>query len=184
MLCMTEMPESCLCIEHERPTWAPLFYLDNTLSTKSDGLLFTSWATSYFDHADLSTHNKDLLEYQAPSLLTLPTIYKLSLDELGATLDGAAATAEKGWLGGQRTPMVATYNKACFDRQTRARYPKMKVVALSCERSIGICVEAFWTIQRHNAGHGGDFVNFESIPGANHFVRHEFLLHYVLLFLT
>jgi hypothetical protein len=160
--------------------WVPLSFVDKTLSSKSDGLFFTSWVSSYFDHGDLSTHNKDLLEYQAPSLSTIPTIYKLSRDELGATLDEAATIPEKRWLGGQRTSMVATYNKACFDRETRARYPKMKIFALSCERSTGNCVEAFWTMQRHNVELGGGFLNFESIPGANHFVRYNFIVLYFL----
>jgi hypothetical protein len=69
---------------------------------------------------------------------------------------------------------VATYNRACFDRETRARYPKMKISAVSCERSIGVSIEAFWTMQHDDAACGSGFIKFESISGANHFVRYDF----------
>jgi hypothetical protein len=172
--CTIDIPNNALCINNEQQAWLPLSYIDKTLSDRTDGLFFASWVTSYFDHGDLSTHDTDSLEYQAPSLTSVPTIYKLSSDELKATVDGAAAKTEIGWIRGQRTPIVAAYNRACFDRETRARYPKMKVFALSCERTVGACIEAFWSLQRHDAAYGGGFINFESIPGANHFVRYDF----------
>jgi hypothetical protein len=174
LLCTIDIPNTCLCIENKRQTWAPLSFIDKTLSDRSDGLFFTSWTTSYFDHGDLSTLDKNLLEYQAPNLSSVPTIYKLSSNELKITLEGAAAKPELGWLGGERAPMVATYNRACFDQETHAHYPKMKVFALSCERTVGACIEGFWSLQRHDAAYGGGFISFESIPGANHFVRYDF----------
>ncbi len=161
-----------VAIGSPRPSqiWSPV--IDTTLPEEQRTPAFVVWITSYFKHGDLSTRNTDVLEYWIPARFRVPTIFNLSDDEYArAVCIPPGEKSEMLFMFFCEPAIQQTYNKACYDKSIRDLFPGLDIWVLSGDVTSPHGLPAFWSMEDDDAKHGGGFVKFGWVPGANHFVR-------------
>ncbi|KAH9933383.1 uncharacterized protein B0H18DRAFT_983406 [Fomitopsis serialis] len=128
--------------------------------------LYLQWFTAYFDHGDLSTRDKSVIEYIVPSSSRAPTIYNMSADERAAMIE---PVKELPLLRGMFASSLPAFRKACFDRDVRSLLPEMKIWHLGCDAAPSFGISAYFDILADHEANGGGLINFRMIPGGNHF---------------
>ncbi len=130
------------------------------------------WVTSYFKHGDLSTRDTDVISYWIPARSRAPSIFNFTDDEYArAVYMPPGDKSEMLFMFFSEPAIQQTYKKACFDRSIRASFPGLKIWVLSGDVTSPHGIPAFWSMEDDDAKHGGGFIEFRWVPGANHFVR-------------
>ncbi|KZT03859.1 uncharacterized protein LAESUDRAFT_738141 [Laetiporus sulphureus 93-53] len=166
-LIMHEPPALALGLPIAPAAWSP--HIDFSVPECIRPQMFTPWITSYFNHGDLSTRNRDVLSYIVPSLDRIPSIYNMSAEERREIVDESVDHMSAMFVCMPQA--VARYRRACFDRSLRALLPKMKVWCFTGDATSWSQIDAFWLIEKDNADRGGGFINFKVLPGLNHFMQ-------------
>ncbi|KAI0064117.1 hypothetical protein BV25DRAFT_1934138 [Artomyces pyxidatus] len=147
--------------------WLPM--MDPSLPPHVKRALWTPWVSSYFSYNNLSTRDPAAIAANMPSLSPPPTIYNMSPEEIAVGVDDTMA--ELSILGLSHLEQHrALYRKACFERGVRARLPHMKVTHLCGDRTLPGAISTFWSVQDEAKADGGNMVEFNLVPDANHFV--------------
>ncbi|KAI0312766.1 Alpha/Beta hydrolase protein [Amylostereum chailletii] len=123
--------------------------------------------STWSHHIDTSVPEEK--RYYVPSISRVPTIYNMTTADIAEILD--ESVDEMTGMFAMIPQALAIYRKACFDRATRARLPKMTMHLLCGEHAPSYSFAAMWDMEDDNTAHGGDFMTFEIIPGCNHFMQ-------------
>jgi hypothetical protein len=175
LMAFIEPPQVCFGQPTVPDYWLPLF--DTTLPEDVSYSLFAQWVTSYFHHGDLTKRDISAFKLSrfVPATTHAPTIFKFSPDEFRSFLGGSATTFSELPLALTCLPQFeSSSTKACFGRGVRDLLPNVQIHHLCGDASLAIAIGAMWIIQDIDQHHGGGFINFRMIKGANHFVSgHE-----------
>ncbi|KAI0317447.1 kinase-like domain-containing protein [Amylostereum chailletii] len=124
-LIMYEPPSIVLGTPIPAATWSPR--TDPSIPDNMKAPMISSWLTSYFDHGDLSTRNRDDLSYIVPSTLRVPTIYHMSSNEIASIVDHDGGALDGRILRAASPHALNLYHRACFDAEARAMVPNMRI---------------------------------------------------------
>ncbi|KZT64253.1 hypothetical protein DAEQUDRAFT_718308 [Daedalea quercina L-15889] len=136
---------------------------------EAQNYFFLQSLTAYYDHGDLSTRDKSVIEYITPSFSRAPTIFNMSAEERATMMETTLAT-DLPVLFGMVPSSQRAFHKACFDSRITALLPHMKVWHLGCDAAASYGIAAYFDILADDEAHGGGLINFRNIQGANHFV--------------
>ncbi|TFK82032.1 hypothetical protein K466DRAFT_315818 [Polyporus arcularius HHB13444] len=165
---MFEPPTVAIGSPRPKQLWSPV--IDTTLPEDQRSAAFVVWVTSYFKHGDLSTRDTDVISYWIPARSRAPSIFNFTDDEYArAVYMPPGDKSEMLFMFFSEPAIQQTYNKACFDRSIRALFPGMKIWVLSGDVTSPHGIPAFWSMEDDDAKHGGGFIEFRWVPGANHF---------------
>ncbi|KAH9829969.1 uncharacterized protein C8Q71DRAFT_384822 [Rhodofomes roseus] len=167
-LIMEDPPSLALGLPLPEETWS-YSHLTSLPKDKRDAFN-VQWLTAYFEHGDLSSRDKSVIEYILPSSSRTPTLYNMTLEERAAMIE-PVADSELPFMLGMFPSALAAYRKACFDRGVRALLPEMKVWHLGCGAAPSYGIAAYFDLLVDHETHGGGLINFKMIPGANHFLH-------------
>ncbi|KAI0064166.1 hypothetical protein BV25DRAFT_1853507 [Artomyces pyxidatus] len=166
-LIMYEPPSMITGAPVPKGTWLPQF--DPTLPTHLQQAMWTPWVSSYFAHSDLSKRDPTVLTVTAPSLTPAPTVYNMSPEEIADSVDDTVT--ELPALIHATSQQSVIYRKACFEREVRTRLPHMKVTHLCGDKTISSALATLWGVQDDAEVDGGNMVEFNLVPDANHFMH-------------
>ncbi|THH19421.1 hypothetical protein EW146_g1768 [Bondarzewia mesenterica] len=167
---LAEPPSIAFGLPFPPQTFSP--QIDTSIPAKARIPAFTLWITSYFQHGDLSTRDTNVLEYVLPATFRMPSIWNMSSVEIADIIDeGPNSTVETPFALNFMTQALAVYNKATFDKSTRALLPHLKVWEISGDATASFSLAALWSMQDDDKAHGGNNINYKIVPGANHFMH-------------
>ncbi|KAI0700662.1 hypothetical protein C8T65DRAFT_657414 [Cerioporus squamosus] len=165
---MFEPPTVAIGSPRPSQLWSPV--IDTTLPADQRTAAFVLWVTSYFTHGDLSTRDPSVLSYWIPARTRVPSIYNMSpAEHARAVYTPPGDKSDMLFMFFSEPAIQQTYRKACFDPAVRALFPGMKICVLSGDATSPHGLPAFWSMQDDDAKHGGGFIEFGWVPGANHF---------------
>lgn len=136
--------------------------------------LFLSWCTAYFDHGDLSKHDLDAIQYIVPSVLTTPSIYSMTPEEIEETAEVLPLDAfDSIYVHLHADQRRGMYRRMLFDRAYRdAYYPLVKITAVTAGRPHSFELAARFSMEEDEKAHGGNNVDYwKWMHKANHMVR-------------
>lgn len=146
--------------------WMP--FRDPTIPSDEALAVFAPWVTSYFDHKNIEGREFGALTYVAPSLNRLPAIYNMTSAERGIIIEADSAAPDGNIVSNFQPQILADFRASLFDPALRAFVPHMKVTHIFGTSSAAFSVAAWWAVEAEDKTHGGGFVSFEPILGANH----------------
>ncbi|KAL0581927.1 hypothetical protein V5O48_000157 [Marasmius crinis-equi] len=153
-------------------SWLPL--TDTTIPAASRLRAFSQWATSYFDHGDLSSRDPEQLEWVVASPSSVPTFYTFGTETLNTitTFDDATAGVDVPYTYYFQNQLSSCYRKAFFGKEIAAIFPHIRRSCLCGEKTGALGIAGFWAIQDDEKTFGGwTDVNYKLVPGINHFVH-------------
>jgi hypothetical protein len=138
---------------------------------------FGIWISSYFANGDLSTRNRDNLEFKTPDSSKPSVSASLSLVKRTSLVDENAASRSDMILfhPALRSPLFKQTNKALFDPETRAHLPNLGIWVVSCDSSPGINVQSAWELEKLAAlpVNKDTHLQFLMMDDAHHLVRNS-----------
>jgi hypothetical protein len=78
-------------------------------------------------------------------------------------------------LLGLATLLEPSFRKAIFDEALRSLFLNMKTGLVTGDLSTSFALYTLFILQDENDAAGGDFIKFEVVPSANHFVSSGFV---------
>ncbi|KAJ8076358.1 hypothetical protein PM082_000779 [Marasmius tenuissimus] len=153
-------------------SWLPL--TDMTMPAASRLRAFSQWATSYFDHGDLSSRDLNQLEWVVASPSSVPTFFTFGNETLDTitTFDDATAGVDVPYTYYFQDQLSLCYRKAFFGKEIAAIFPRMRRSCLCGERTGALGIAGLWAIQDDEKTFGGwTDITYKLVPGINHFVH-------------
>lgn len=171
---LVEPPSVSIGTPFPPQTWSPT--IDTSIPADVRQAAFIEWITSYFQHGDLSTRDPNVLSFYIPALFHTPSVFNMTDAQVAAMTNPAtAAGSDELIILNLQPQLLISYRKALFNNTIRSFLPKMKVMEFTGDTTAEFGIVAFWSIQDDDAAAGGGLVNFNLVPGINHFVSHLFV---------
>ncbi|KAK7053255.1 hypothetical protein VNI00_003881 [Paramarasmius palmivorus] len=154
-----------------RQSWLPL--TDDQLPRESRLKAFAQWATSFFDHGDLSTRDLDQLSWVVASPNHTPTFFTFGADTLSAitTFDDSVAGVDVPYTLYLSDQLSAVYRKAFFSKEVADGFPHLKRCFLCGDKTGAFGIAGLWAVQDDERLFGGwTKIEYKLAEGINHFV--------------
>ncbi|KAG6854503.1 hypothetical protein C0991_006105 [Blastosporella zonata] len=153
------------------PNWTPL--LDTYVPEALRLAVFGQWATSYFDHGDLTKRDIDALSWVVPSPNHVPTLFKMSdADRAEMQRYGGDGFSDLPYMIHFMSQFKASYRKAVYDPETVKIFPALKPIVLFGQKSGAFAIVGMWAVEDdQKEAHGeASALKIKLIPDINHFV--------------
>ncbi|ESK92030.1 hypothetical protein Moror_10314 [Moniliophthora roreri MCA 2997] len=153
-------------------SWLPL--TDEQIPRESRLLAFAQWATSFFDHGDLSTRNLDQLSWVVASPNHIPTFFTFGADVLKtvATFDDLVAGVDVPYTHHFSNQLSTVYRKAFFSREIADIFPHLKRSILCGDKTGAFGIAGLWAVQDDETVFGGwTRIEYKLAEGINHFIH-------------
>ncbi|KNZ78568.1 hypothetical protein J132_11206, partial [Termitomyces sp. J132] len=139
---------------------------DHSLSYEHKSPAFQKWASSYYQHGDLSSHDVSELRLSSSGceLFKRPTVQTMTPMERKSTAS-PSSRYDCLFLLNFHSVLEAQTNTFLFDSHIRKSWGKHKFWCLYGEASFWVSIYASWYLEQKS-----NEINFKSLYGFNHFV--------------
>ncbi|KAI0700667.1 hypothetical protein C8T65DRAFT_657433 [Cerioporus squamosus] len=166
----SESPLVAIGVPEAPQSWTP--QLETSIRPDQAGLIGVQWLTSYFRHGDLSSRSFDGCEWVVPATYRAPTIYNMSDDEIAQILSFEVAMLDATWYMSSAPQLRASYERACFSSDTKAKLPHMKISVVVGDATLALGLVAAWQMEDDSKRLGSGFsLKVKWIKGGNHLVQ-------------
>ncbi|KAG5729119.1 hypothetical protein E4T56_gene3183 [Termitomyces sp. T112] len=158
----------CLGVPTPPGGYNPFF--DRGLSAEQRTPAFQQWASSYYQHGDLSSHDISELRLSLSGceLLKRPTVQTMTPMEWESTAS-PNSRCDSLIASSFRSVLEAQTNTFLFDSQIRKLWGKHKFWCLYGEASMWASIYASWYLEKKS-----NEINFKSLYGSNHFFMWDY----------
>ncbi len=130
---------------------------------------FGIWVSSYFQHRDISTRNRDALSWVEPSNIRPAAYNNMATEEKAGICYPGGAASDVPYLGCLLEQFNDAYRQAFFGDSVKRLFPGFKASFLAGELSPAFAISSYWTLESDMKKVGKPF-NLKLIPDSNHFV--------------